>query len=633
MEIISSINSLLPDPFSLDSQDPEDKKKLVSEITEKMATWETQMTSFFGEYNESANSVRMIPKASGSKKPTGLFNSKSGETNRAVNTLATVWFRMLTAGDPYFEAISEGLNNGGWELESQDLYGVEAILSKQLEASQYKRKLLKTLRSLATFGTVVVEEPWVSKPYIEYTDFNHRSMLLTAFDPYVADMDFSDYIAFIDFPTDYRMRSLYLADPATWSKFAVEKAIAAHKDSGNTMQTGQAYARVTERKNRAGYANGAEAVNQLVTYHGKLDTSNPILKAYWDKNGMSAQGVDINATDWTVSIYGDEIVRLHHTPYGSWHHHVKIAHYNEFELEPIGYGVGKIGKKQQRELDVTQSRMNDILMFSLLSMWKVSKYAGLKANQFNIKPWNIIELEDITQLDPIRPDIEALAQGLAMQGILKEDFRTTTGATTNLQAVQTKATATEASLTQTEAIRQASVNAEIIAETLVREHLYSMHINNTDLLDKEIFVSIAGVRPEQTMRGFNRMNLPRGVGFRVKTTTDKDFRPERQKNILQMLQLATSIRNVVPEGMNVVRPLFKEYFRSIGMNPRVLEEPLPLADRMMAQMRMMQNMGGKLGNEVAGEKADEQSGYPNMEETPVGPTEVSPPGSPGVMGE
>jgi hypothetical protein len=257
----------------------------------------------------------------------------------------------------------------------------------------------------------------------------------------------------------------------------------------------------------------------------------------------------------------------------------------------------------------------------------------LKANQFNIKPWNIIELEDISQLDTIKPDINAIKQALAMQEIMKEDFRATTGATTNLQAVATNATATEASLTQTEAMRAASVNAEVMAETLVRAHIQTMHMNNINMLSNDIAVSITGQQRPQVQR-YNRTNIPRNMGFRCRVTTDKDFRPERQKNLLQGLQLATSVRNLMPNSVNVVRPLLEEWFRSIGLNPRILNQPIPLADQMIDQARRMQLLGGgaqsPMGNprnETAGEVADEQSGFPNVEQTPVGPTPISPPGS------
>src|SRR3990167_738830 len=593
-------NILIPHPFELAGQDPQDLNRLRDEVMDKVHVWETQMNRFFLEYNEAANSWRMIPRTSLTQKPRGLFNSKSGETNRAVNTLATLWFRMLTAADPFYEARKMGLNEFGLEMTEDDLFAVEGILGRQLLEAQFKRKFLKALRSLALFGTVIVEAPFVSKKNIEYTDFVFRSMLQTGFDPYVFDLDNSDYIFTIDYPTKYALRQLYFRSPEVWDKGSIERAISSMEISmGNTKFTTDSYSRITQRKQRAGYSQVDNNVFETVNYHGKLDTSNRALQNYWESEGRQD---DILDNDFTIGILSaEEVIRLHATPFGTWHHLFKTAHNNEFELEPVGYGVGKIGKKAQRELDVTTSRMNNALMMALYGMWKVSKYAGLKSSQLNIKPFNLIELEDINQLEQLKMDLNMIAQALAMQGVLKEDFRTTVGAHTNLQAQITKATATEASLTQTEAIRGNSVIAELIAETLVRDFLMTSHINNTELLDTEIFTEVIGMQPIQMeayrrvqatkMRGYNRFNLLKNVGFVIKVVSDKDFRPDRIQKLLEVLNLATSIRNVLPEVMNVVRPTFSELFRALGMDPRELNKPIPIADQMSLRLKTMMQQG------------------------------------------
>lgn len=623
---LDMIHTMIPEEFKLSRQDPSELQKLTDEVMDKVQQSESELSSFYGEWDECASSWRMAPRELSAGRPKGLFNSKSGETNRGINTLANVWFRMLTASDPFFEAVGDGLDQNGMELTEDDLFGVETVLSKQLIAAEYKRKLLRSLRSLSAFGTVVVENPYVVKPNIEYTDFVHRSMLLTHFDPFVYDINYSKFLAFIDFPSDYTLRQLAATDPDTWDKELLEKSIKEFKDAMNSEKATNAYARIQMRKTRAGYNATSSKTNQLCTYMGVLDSENGVLRKYADSKGMTT---DIRLIHWTIRILGSTIISLHPTPYGDWHRNAKVASVNEWELEPIGYGVGRLGRKYQREMDLTQSRMNDILMFSLFSMFKVGKFAGLNANQLTIKPWNVIELEDINQFEPIRPDIQSIQQAVSMLAMMKEDFRSTTGASTNLQAQQTNSTATEAGIAQTEAIRQASVTAEVIAETLVRMYLEDSHINNTNLLETDIFVALTGSQ-KPMVRSYNRDNLPSNVGFKVKVTTDKDFRPERQKNLLQGLQLATSIRNDLPEAANVVRPLIEEWFRSVGINPRRLNEPIPVADQ-LARVARRQQMSGNLGNELAGEKADESSGYPNVQSTPIGPVPTSPLAAPGIQ--
>jgi len=631
-------NIILPKPFSLAEADPVGLDKIRDEIFDKAEQTESQMSGFYGEWNEYADSWRMIPKTI-TKKPKGLFNSKSGETNRSTNTLATIWFRMLTSGDPFFEAVAEGLTEDGREITEGDLYSVESVINKQLKVFKFKPKLLRNLRSLALFGTSIMERFWNRKKGIEGTDTLQRSLLTTGFDPFVYDIEMSDYIFTIDFLTINKLREMArMGEGEIWNTDRIERAYdewSGNKEQSQGGRKGIILNHVIQRKNRAGYSSSGINLIEIFTYHGKLDSNNSVLQQIWESLGRVD---DIRATDWTVSVMnGIEVVRIHPTPYGSWLHNFGVVSYNEFELEPIGYGVGKIGRKIQRELDVTQSRASDILMFSLYSMFKLGRSAGLKPNQLTIKPLNIIEMDDISQLETMRPEIAAIAQALAMQGILKEDFRTTTGATANLQAIITKATATEASLTQSEAIRGASVVAEIISETFLREHIEAMHINNLDMLDNDIFVAITGGQGKQTIRSMNRSNLPANVGFQVKVVTDKDYRPQRLQNLLQWLQLATSIRSMIPMELDL-KPHFEETSRMMGVNPRKIWKQVSVADRLIETLRKNQRMGagaggGQLAQELQGEIGDEMvGGSEAIKQTPVGEVPTSPLGSSLVEG-
>jgi len=207
---------------------------------------------------------------------------------------------------------------------------------------------------------------------------------------------------------------------------------------------------------------------------------------------------------------------------------------------------------------------------------------------------------------------------LAMIALRREDFRNNVGAQTNLQAQNTGSTATEAAISQTEAIRSAGVHAEIIADTL-REHFEVQHINNLNYLDSPIWVAMTGSQKPSLV---DKTKLPSNVGFIMKIVTDKDFRPERQKNLLQLLQVVTSIRNFVPSSINAVKPLFEEVFRNAGMNPRLLNQPLPVMDQMEKQLSQQQN-GGGLANQIQGEVADASSGAAHMTSTPVGDVPTS----------
>lgn len=633
--IFGAPSVIIPQPFTLSNQPIQYLDKIRDEILDKEKTWEGSSSQFFGEYYEFAQSWRVQPKEISTKKPKGLFNSKSGETHRAVETLATLWFRMLTAQDQFFEAVGQGVDPNGQELTPADLYGVEKVLLAQLRGTHFKEKLLRALRSLSLFGTLIFEEPWVTKPsgdgtsYFEATDFQPRSLLQTGFDHTVFDMEMSDYIFTIDYPTIWRLRKWAKDDPETWDKSAIQEQTAdesyAPRNSNNGMKKNtNVWNRIVERKQRAGYNVLDRNIRELLSYHGRIETENPVIQAYWESEGRQDDPSDC---DFSFGILdGESVVKLHRTLYNTWHSIIKAAHFKTFELEPLGYGVGKIGKKSQRVMDVTESRMDDSLMFGLYSMWKIGRYAGLKPNQLNIKPWNFLELDDINQLEQLKLDMNVVVQALSMQAIRREDFRAASGATSNLQAVATQATATEATLTQTEAIRGGSVHAEIIGETVIRDHLSQMYQNNLDNLDNAIYVSITG---EQKPRYYNRHNLPRNIGWELRMVTDKNFTPDRKKSVLEALQLATSIRNLLPQGLNVVVPLFKELFKILDLNPRMLDTPLPIGEQLLNQMRLAQRQQQfqqtpNVQNEQNAEQDGAMAGSGANVSTPMGMVPTSP---------
>src|SRR3990167_5241597 len=123
---------ITPKPFNLARQDQSELLKLRDEVMDKERQWETAMSTFFGEWQEHANAWAMRARDRVSRKPRGLFNSRSGETHRSTNTLSNLWFSMLTANDPFFEVVRQGLREDYTEITEEELYGTEQVLIRQL---------------------------------------------------------------------------------------------------------------------------------------------------------------------------------------------------------------------------------------------------------------------------------------------------------------------------------------------------------------------------------------------------------------------------------------------------------------------------------------------------------------------
>lgn len=622
MDNAFNFNLIIPKPFVLSEQPKNLLDDIRQECMEKVTTWEKRMSPKFNDMFVMADSWRIKTGKTGRNSKT-LFDSKSGETHRATETLATVWQRMLTASDPYFEAVAMGLNSMGQPITETEIFATESILREQQRVSKFKSKLLQFLRSLALFGVSVGEEPFISLPYgfqrkhIEFTDFVPRSMLLTGFDIAVCDIYDSDFIFTIDFMSKWMLRNQASLATEFWDQKVVEDHIETFgKSSPNG--TGDTYSRLQQSRSRAGYFTADAQVNENLNYHGRLET-NAVIEAYAEANGIQE---DPKFIDWSVGILdGTDVAKFHMTQYGDWRTRFKACGYKKFENEVLPYGIGQLGRKLQRGMDLLESLTDDKLMFDVLNMMKVGKYSGYDQKQFVAEPLKMVELEDVNQLVPLVGDPRVLQQAIAMINMRREDFRNIVGAQTNLQAqANASNSATEAAISQTEAIRSAGVHAEIIAEML-REHLDISHINNLNHLDEGIWTGMTG---ESKPMYVDKNMLPISIGFIIKVVTDKDFRPERQKNLLQFLQILTSIRQMMPNSINAVKPTVEEIMRNFEMNPRLINEPPSVMDVMQKTLQQAQNSGA-LSNQNAGEMAEESGGSTNtMTSTPVGPVPSSP---------
>jgi hypothetical protein len=286
----------------------------------------------------------------------------------------------------------------------------------------------------------------------------------------------------------------------------------------------------------------------MVTYYGPLN-DNPL----------------DNGQEWVVSVVNDvHVIRAHPSPYKR--RPFVFAHLNEFELEPYGYGTGRVGESLQPEINSNRGRMHDTITFSLFNMWIASRMANIKTSQLKIKPWGVVETDDAEGLKPIRPQLEAVNFGLQLENLMKQEYRSTTGASDSLQAMTTDATATESSIAQTEAVRRLSVMSEIIAETLVREHLSKCHENNGMFLDQPFYVANTGT-PNDPVRVFPS-DIAQDAQVICKVVTDKDFRPQRNKDLLQFIQIASSIRSqMTPQTIGLLMPFIQEFARGVQINP------------------------------------------------------------------
>lgn len=612
----------IPRPFVLAEQSKVDLDKIKDEIMDKVVTWENRFSFVFKNYFIATDSWRIRPDRERRRGAKTLFNSKSGETHRATETIATAWHRMLMGASPWFEPTKIGLTPDGREPTEEDLFAAQHVLLSQQRASRFSRKALRSLRSTALMGACIAELPYVSLPYggatkhIEFTDWVHRPIIRTGFDTTVSDVYDSDYVFFIDFFSKWGLRNQSSLDVDSWDEGIVERHIAEFAKGVPSSRT-EIYTRVQQSRARAGYTDLDAEVFETIGYHGRLDP-NPVIDAFAESIGLD---IDPKFIDWSVSLLDStDLARFQMTQYGDWRTRAKVLTFKDFEDEPIPYGIGQLGRKLQRMMDVSESLIDDKATFDVLNMWKIGKFSGYDTKQWIAEPMKAIELEDINQLAPLVGDPRVLQQMLNLIGIRREDFREVTGAKTNLQGQITKATATESAIAQNEAIRNIGVHAEILADTF-REYLEISHVNNLNYLDEPIWVAKTG---KVATRLIDKNKLPLNIGFIVKMVTDKDFRPDELQNIIQALQILSSGRNFFPVEVmvNASRTLVAELFRKLGKDPALLNQKISESDRIETRFNQLLNAGRVQGDEGGNANTGAQEPT-NLEQPPTEPIPTS----------
>lgn len=571
------------------------------EIKEKFDFWHERLSSHLSRFNSMADLWRLIrPARNGDF--SGFANPQVTETTRATEAIATFLYRAMTSAQPNFQLTSSNPN-----VLEEDLWVAEQVLIWQQTATQYRRKLLKACRSMSLFGTVGIEQPWVvNMPYFEATDFVPRSLLQLAFDPLCFDISLSSWHGIIDYVTPDYLRMLAKKMPEVWDPEAIEKAIASSQDAKNVSPE------VLQRMSQAGYniyggSGRVSNVLELKTYYGILNE---------DKTG----------SEWCASTVNDLVtVKFHDGVYRR--RPVGFAHLCEFEFEPYGYGVGRVGEVSQPEINSNRGRMHDTITFSLFNQWLVNRSANLKSKQMKIQPWGTVEVDGDpdSMIKALRPQLEGVNFGLQLETLMKNEFRATTGATDNLQALVTQATATETSIAQTEAVRRLSVISEIVSEVLLRDHVSKMHENNQTFLDQPFSIAVSG--QPSNLKVFPN-DLAMDVEVQTKIVTDKDFRPQRNKDLLQFLQVVTSIRSQNPQlGQINLQPFVEEFARAVGMNPKAVWQAIPqlpglpspaggpslpgAMDRLTSQMSeagSMRSNAGELGAEANANSQEQMAG-------------------------
>lgn len=567
------------------------EKKILGECVEKIEDYEKQTTSFMSEIGAAADMFKIRPP----KRKTNTFsNPAQTEFFRAASAVGVLNYRMMTAADPCFLMKPVDMNG-----DYESLTTLNHVILTQLKYAKWRQNLLRASLFAPVFGMVICQEDYrvigvsQSGRRIPVTTLIPRVMDQVMFDRATTDIDRANWLATADVTSNADLMALAKEAKeigVPWNAKALEAA------ANDKTETNEINEYVKNRLMRSGL-NADEALRkkkELVMYYGKLDAMN-------------------DGIEYVVGIINRKyLVRFHANTFQHGRRPFRVSKWVDFD-SVHGIGMGQLLGGQHRIMESHRQKEIDLASFSGYSMWKRRRNT-VQDEDLIIRPLQVVDVDNMDDLQPLQPSLQGAEAMLKLDEILKQEFRSASGASDTLQAIADNAgsTATYSALSQNESLRAASVRAEIMSESLVREHIENLHANNIQNIREPFSINRAG---------FAHMVYPADlrmdVEFEAKTVTDKDYTPKRLQELQQMLTTLVSTKSAHPEmGEISIKPIVKEISFLLNVPP---DQVLPNMAGMGGMVPGAGMMGAADLSGLAGSMAPGPSGGGEMMATPVGP--------------
>ncbi len=526
-----------------------------NEVLEKIRNHQSDHAGYFKNTNDWYKMYRCQPEA----RSVGKSNTFIPEIFTEVEALATAVFEMVfsdTSDASFFDVYPQGYD------DAIKAFLTKSVISDQCETVELQRKFFPFIRGLVRDGFAPVEIPWVLK-----YGWKNQGGIWTRFPKYDC-WDFQ-YIrphefSFSEGGDEWRARTyiIPIAQAKRMEKAGlwqnVDKAIANSSPYNDTE---------TARRSIAGLP--SESKEKMLKYHeyfGYLDTQEEdfMWRVVVADNGAILREVEI-------------------IPYQEGEDPFLTAKWIEADNEPHGIGIVEINFRQQKEINDRRNYINDNLYAALYNMWKMSADCGLKSDGGRLvwEAYKVLEMDNTAGLDPLRPPLEGIPYAKQLEETDREAMRRQSGATSTLQGISQNLTATESQIIQSEASRRLKALVRSQIGTMLKNMLYKVHNRNLQFLDRTRVIRAEGPEGEQLYAAINNNSLSKNPDFKMKLTTDLDFRPFKRKELLEFLQGAAQLAKANGASFDAF-PIIQQLALSFNINPKDFKREIDI-QRAMTQ--------------------------------------------------
>ena len=546
-----------------------------------LSSWKTKLVKYYELYKLHQSN----------KHYNGLANIFVPETLRAVETVALNLYKAVTGAPPWFSY------EGRDETDKPGALAMTQLVEYQMDENNFDARLMDSLRQMAITGLTVRKMLWdyqetrrkrenlrtqteldvitgkpVEKKSKETKDQFETIRDVWTFDP--VDL-LTFHIADINTPYNDIQKSKWIAEQykvdKQWIRDRVKKTWVTDMQmpilesvlSEHTGMSSNSADLVRRRSSSSGFTMSEKNENNI-----EIIERWGLVPAEWvhDKDEMEKLGLEKDDMVEGVIVVANRkiLLKLEANPF--WHGQKPYLScpYIPNENEFAGIGVCQIGEKLQEELNDTRNQTMDNKTLILMTMWLKSRASGIKNSDLRVRPQGVIQTNDMTGLQPLRPPV-LTGVGVNIEAVIKEDLRQSVGASSNLQGISQAGvnTATEAVTLNREAMGRLFATAALYGKLVLKPMLLMAEYMNYQYYDREKMIKVIG---------------PQGVKFEKKGPDDirgyKDIiinlaienedSPSVKRQ--QLLQLLTIMQQMLPEQIQMhwklLDKLYKSYFPS-----------------------------------------------------------------------
>lgn len=521
-------------------------EKSGQEVLEKVRNFAGEHKDHFTSFNSWYKMYRAQPDA----RTIGKSNTFIPEITTEIEALSTAVFEMIfsdTSDASFFDVYPQGYD------DAVKSFLAKSVMSDQFDTIELQRKMMPFLRGLTRDGYAPIEVPWV----LDY-GWKKQNGILTRF-PKMDCFDFQ-YVRPCEFSCGEGADTL---EGMEWTcrtyiipfgKAKRMEKLGLWKDVDKAGGNSSPFNEIEKaRRTVAGFTNEPKA--KFLKYHeytGYLDNEDEDFRWHVivSDNGVVLREPEIN-------------------PYDDGEYPFLDCKWIECDNELYGMGVVEINYRQQKEINDRRNFINDNLYAALYNMWKMSSDCGLKADNGRLvwEAYKVLEMDNLSGLEPLRPPLEGITYAKQLEETDREAMRRQSGATSTLQGISQNMTATESQIVQNEATRRLRALVRSQIGSFLKRFLYKAHARNLQFLDRSRVIRAEGPEGEQLFAAINNNSLSQNPAFKMKLTTDLDFRPFQKKELLEFLQGFAQLAKT--EGFNMdAKPIIEKLALTFNINPR-----------------------------------------------------------------